>query len=825
MLLSTQIRRGLVMLTVVGTAAVAIPALNATPAHASDCSGTTYTWTGNDDGHTWGDAKNWSPSTGSPQSTDSATIEANGSTGAIGIDGAGSVCDLTIVASDPSNRVQVNTSGDINVSGNLSVTGGSSLDDNGAFLKGGSITVSGTTTIAGSVEYLTSADFPTTITTLDTQSLLIDDGADLALGDGSNVIKADSLATIGAARIRSIGSSSSDSIGKLEIAGQGLLTGNVDAELDVQLLPAAHLDLAGSDLDVSAPSYSLWSNGSSVDSSAGSGTVTFHDGTWLMLDGSVTDGTGATVRLVDQARLSDAANYPGEAALPGGAGELDGPGTFDWQSGTLQGTLVLGPTLQTVADGGFTTRSVQQNLDDSLITNKGSFTVFDGTVHLPSAAGEFVNDGTMVIDQGATFDGDSNEDPPPFVNAASGTLAIRQNPISPTAMPAVVTANLDNLGTIQVPKNLVLSFQDGRNGLIDGGSTLVGGGTVRIDSSLVHVHGTVALRTGTVLQIDGDGADLVGGNQDVNNVWHSGVLTASAGSGGGALAFGQGRIDGHFATTGAVRTVMYDDGTHPPLDLGGAAAYDPASISLGSPTTVASQIVHINQAAHIDLSSSLTLKGANPQFGTGYGNPSVGGDIVIARTGSLIGASAAATVDYPLFNHGTVDVASGTLALPSGYLQPSGGTPDTSVARRAVLDLAGQPATFAAGFIQGSGTILGNVTNTAATVLPGGSGIGVLTIKGSYFQGSHATMKATVKGASASKHDRLAVSGAAVLGGVLRVVVAKTLALNKAVAVLTGHDVSKAFAHLVASGQPKRTKVTMKTSHSAVTVTLKKKKR
>src|SRR4051794_6758348 len=51
----------------------ALPFVSARPASAS----TTYSWTGNGDGETFGNANNWSPSGGPPQDGDSIEVAGN----------------------------------------------------------------------------------------------------------------------------------------------------------------------------------------------------------------------------------------------------------------------------------------------------------------------------------------------------------------------------------------------------------------------------------------------------------------------------------------------------------------------------------------------------------------------------------------------------------------------------------------------------------------------------------------------------------------------------------------------------------------------------
>jgi len=81
------------------------------------------------------------------------------------------------------------------------------------------------------------------------------------------------------------------------------------------------------------------------------------------------------------------------------------------------------------------------------------------------------------------------------------------------------------------------------------------------------------------------------------------------------------------------------------------------------------------------------------------------------------------------------------------------------------LNTGGSVAAFAAGSVTGSGTILGDVVNTGATVAPGNSP-GTLTITGNYTQESDATLAIELAGlVQGNDYDLLDVSGIAALNG------------------------------------------------------------
>jgi hypothetical protein len=76
---------------------------------------------------------------------------------------------------------------------------------------------------------------------------------------------------------------------------------------------------------------------------------------------------------------------------------------------------------------------------------------------------------------------------------------------------------------------------------------------------------------------------------------------------------------------------------------------------------------------------------------------------------------------------------------------------------------------LAGGVLTGSRTVVGNVNNSAGTVVPGSSP-GILTIDGNYTQGALGTLAIEIAGPTpGTQHDQLVVTGNATLGGTLRV--------------------------------------------------------
>ncbi|MGC2357027.1 MAG: choice-of-anchor D domain-containing protein, partial [Candidatus Acidiferrum sp.] len=121
-------------------------------------------------------------------------------------------------------------------------------------------------------------------------------------------------------------------------------------------------------------------------------------------------------------------------------------------------------------------------------------------------------------------------------------------------------------------------------------------------------------------------------------------------------------------------------------------------------------------------------------------------------------------------NSGTVIAKSGILLLGSSYTQTKGST----LLEGGTISMSGTtPLGEQAGSVLGSGTITGNVTNTAGVLSPSLSSpkvtTGTLAISGSgagnFTQGSGGTLLFDIAGNTAGKIDTLNVSGSASLAG------------------------------------------------------------
>ena len=113
-------------------------------------------------------------------------------------------------------------------------------------------------------------------------------------------------------------------------------------------------------------------------------------------------------------------------------------------------------------------------------------------------------------------------------------------------------------------------------------------------------------------------------------------------------------------------------------------------------------------------------------------------------------------------NTGTVQVNRGRLRFISGYTQTAG---TTRLSGGSLTFDASSPLNLQGGNLAGIGTITGNVNNSGGQINPGNT-IGTLTVAGDYSQTGTGTVNLEL--GSATSFDRLNITGAADVGGILK---------------------------------------------------------
>jgi hypothetical protein len=251
----------------------------------------------------------------------------------------------------------------------------------------------------------------------------------------------------------------------------------------------------------------------------------------------------------------------------------------------------------------------------------------------------------------------------------------------------------------------------------------------------------------------------------------TGTLTAARAEidGGGFLDAGLTRVTGDTNIIGnSGGPAIYNGAT---LRTEGATTWQQGYVTLGASNQTGPGTWENAGALRIDNTN------ANDQYHSPLGLLDYSPDL---RSGGVLKNLAGATITrtaptgtFPISarieNAGTLDVQAGAMggsfgaAFPTGSLVQSGGV--TRVAAGATLDL---DTTLNGGTLKGNGTVR-SVANPGGTVAPGESP-GALTIASTFTQGPGGTLLEDIAGTDPASFDRLVVTGAATLGGTVKIV-------------------------------------------------------
>lgn len=505
--------------------------------------------------------------------------------------------------------------------------------------------------------------------------------------------------------------------------------------------------------------------------------------------------------------------FSGEPA--GTIGQLHGEGALEWQSGSFEGQLSLAPGFQTVLDTTGTHELV--NEAGTLLRNEGSMDVQRGELLVDGEPARLENWGTMKVHAGAELDCNSSAcGAGALDNTPEGKLEIlAQQPAIPAPPPTTTVAmnqlSFLNNGDLEIGTGRTLLVQgNGRATLADG--VIGGGGTLRLgEQGLAQVVGTTTLRNGSVLSIEGEGAELHAGTVNSEGELFDGVLNAAQ-TGDGVLRWANGGIEGSLLTDNKLQTNVVAGERHY-LDEESLDSHvpsrNPTSLTLASPTQIAAPVTigsdQNGDAVSVDGPTTIAAPG-------GFTRNSSDDDGVIVDPAGSLSAQGAVAIEAPLSQLGRVAVpASAVLRAPLGFSQTGSAT---TVLGGTLTSDDGQgnlgPIELDGGSLQGPGTIIGDVVNPGASVSPGAEDgtPGTLKIEGDYTQQLGGTLAVHVDGPGAAQHDTLAVSGKASLSGALvaldgggyQPAVPTTIA-----GVLTAPSVAGTFASSSSTGTPANT--------------------
>lgn len=375
------------------------------------------------------------------------------------------------------------------------------------------------------------------------------------------------------------------------------------------------------------------------------------------------------------------------------------------------------------------------------------------------------------------------------------------------------------------------------------GTTQLKSGTLRLNNDYGASTGTFALDPGTVLETK-------------NYNWNAGTAVTGDGL---VRVPSSGYLD---VNTGAVVTVANLE-LNPSGQIRGAGEIRVSNVfnwlggAMGSPGVGATRIL---AGATLNLSGgdykllgSRTLGNAGSLIWTGAGDFNItGGDSppilnneatgafdiqtdadiapICCAFGGIINnaglfkktAGADVTTVTATFNNtATVEARSGTLSFYS-FTQSAGAT---RLLGGNLGSTSGTPLAFAGGILEGTGTVAGNVNNSAGEVSPGLSP-GIITLlhpygAHNYTQGGSGSLKIEIGGPTVgTQYDRLAVGGVASLAGTLTVslIGGYTPSIGDTFDILTALLVDGTFSTVALTGFPSTLSAEVLYSSTKVTV-------
>lgn len=404
------------------------------------------------------------------------------------------------------------------------------------------------------------------------------------------------------------------------------------------------------------------------------------------------NGSGTFNGLMQSANLDlKAGTYSGSnAALNGSVG---------WTGGTFSGSWTLNPaSTLTVGTGGF------KYIDAGTFTNNGSMAWNTTNLLYMQNGANWVNNGLFVANASTSIV-DNGGAQPILDNSSAGILRASG-------------------GSTLTVGNMLRN----NGGQLDAEA----GSTIRYTGGAQFGHGT---------QFSGAGSNVVAGNSGftggingANLVLEGGTQTGSSALLSGNVNWTGGRFQGGWQIAGG-HTLTADTGAFKYISGTGTTIDNQGTLVWNT-----SNLLYLEGTAHLQNTGTIDLR-ADTQIINNGGTPT------FVNTGSIIKSAGAGTASIGNglgFDNqgGTVDVRSGTLALPSNFTNH--------------------------GRLTGTGTfsVAGLLSNAAGgTLAPGASTPGTLALTGNFSQADGAAFAVDLE--SLGSHDLFNIAGTAALGGSL----------------------------------------------------------
>jgi hypothetical protein len=618
----------------------------ASAAPATACTPETFMWTGGGNGSSWGNAMNWYPN-GIPGSCAIIVIpkEANITgmpkdkftdfliTSGAGSDGTLAGGPITVTGDfewdGSSLETTVNlpkgSQGTIAGPGNSKGLGGGGLDIPGAINVSGSLTLDDAGGAGGFVELGSGTP---------SQGIIrVEHGGKLTAAGPNELLGASCCSGTGVPTLVNDGT--------IDVTSGRLFTDGVVLDQAGRVSAAA-----GAVLDTDSPTTL-----GNATSYTGAGELLLDLGANpSTLDGTLSLGKGFDLDLGPQACLD-------------GTGTITGKGSFDFTGGELAAALTLAPgaSMDVTGSGGQDLNDLSCGTADGTITNNGKILVDQATLSLGASGTITTNKGaTFAIAPGATVTTDTCCGPKKLL-FNHGTLDVTAPPSGvASGTPATLDyAPLDNSGPVSIARGQKLVLT-GAPTLFATGTSLTGTNSTTVIQAPVSAGATLTLGPRTTFDLDQngslDGVTSVGGSGTLR--WTGGEVSGTVGV---ASTIG-------VKISGAVQHAVVNrpDGKASVLTTHGAVSVAPG-------TAKAADSVQVGPGDQWVSAGTLALgKDA------GIGAPSCCGPTAgLDNTGTMTVSTGGGQDEMAtgLLNNGTLQLASGVLAMTAGtYQQGTAGT-------------------------------------------------------------------------------------------------------------------------------------------------------
>jgi len=685
--------------------------------------------------------------TGCLGTTDTDTGIGNGtvnlSGGSLSVSQFAVVGDSGIGAFTQSGGSTVTTGGELDI-GRNGGTGTYNLGDTasltvGSNATGGSIVLgnagsSGTFNLSGSGSVTVTAG-------TDAQTGTIFDGT-----AGTGMFTQSDTSTVSATNV-SVGNNTGG-VGTYNLSGGTLTLSN---ELFVGGAGQGTFTQSGASSTVTTGFLSVGNNAGGVGNyNLSAGSLTAFADTFLggdnLAQGTITQ-TGGTAALDGNVNVGFASGATGTYTLGGSGAATIGANLDIGVAANSSGTFNFNTAADDAATLAFTTSGSTLTVGDA---GSGTFNQGGGDLNL-AAEGVTLDIGAQKGSNGTyNLTGGSLEDGLIVGDAGTGSFSnsggshsVTGNLVLGNQATGNGTYNLSGTGTLTVSGDAVVGAaghgdyeQTGGTASVTGAMTLgdqsTGSGTANISGGSLGLGSLVIdnanTTTASSMTISGTGAVTATGAVTVN---------ASGTPNGSSLT-----VNGGSLTAASVTN-------NDTLNVNGGTVTAPVTNNLQFNLQGGTVAGSVTNNGTTDTSSGGTATVTGAFNNTSTGTTSITGNSTLAVGGSVMNAN-------------IVTVANGSKLSAGSYTQ-SGGT--TTVDGQ----IAATNAVVNGGMFTGTGTIDGNLSNTAGTVKPGDGAPGTMSVTGTYNQEVNAIFEAGISGTNSDQVSKLAVGGAATLSGTLDV--------------------------------------------------------